>query len=292
MTSVITPRTRQGAAGEPEALRQRLRRESRAAVIKAITRSVWNTALTLSIVLVAWQGLIWFSGLSPYVAKGPLDVLAYFTTVEEAAPNRAVMLGHLLITLRDMLVGFSAGLAAALVVAVLFQLWRGLEHAFMPVALLLASVPLISLAPLIIVITGRSTMAVAVIGGIVVLFPSLISIQSGLRSVSPQAVDVITTFGGNAFTVITKAGIPSALPALFTAVRISVPGAITGALIAEWLATGEGVGSAVQLAIPQAQFTTLWASVAVITLTSLTLYNLVRVIETVIMTRMRSLPAS
>ena len=73
------------------------------------------------------------------------------------------------------------------------------------------------------------------------------------------------------------------LAAFFAAVRISVPGAITGALLAEWLAVGGGIGGSIGGFIPQAQFTALWASVVVVTATSLILYNVIQIVEDVVL---------
>ena len=79
---------------------------------------------------------------------------------------------------------------------------------------------------------------------------------------------------------------PSSLPAFFAAVRISVPGAITGALLAEWLAVGGGIGGSIGGFIPQAQFTALWASVVAVTAVSLILYNVIQIVEDVVLARM------
>lgn len=157
----------------------------------------------------------------------------------------------------------------------------------MPLALLLRSVPLVAIAPVIILITGRGTAAsVAVIGSIVVLFPALASILFGLSRASPQSLDLVHVYGGGRFAQLRKVNIPGALPSLFAAARVSVPGAVTGALLAEWLSTGTGIGGMIQKFTAQARFDDLWASVAVITLVTLVLYNLVQIVENVILARM------
>src|SRR5690606_19830613 len=102
--------------------------------------------------------------------------------------------------------------------------------------MILRAVPLIALAPVIRLIFGRGISAVAVMSGIVVFFPALVGIVFGLRSSSRQMHDVVQVYGGSEQDVLLKVSFPSALPSLFAAIRISVPGAITGALIAEWLA--------------------------------------------------------
>jgi ABC-type nitrate/sulfonate/bicarbonate transport system permease component len=157
----------------------------------------------------------------------------------------------------------------------------------MPFATLLRSVPLIAMAPIIILIFGFGTDAsVAVIGGIVVLFPALVTIAFGLKSASPQMLDVISVYGGNVFTAVRKVALPGALPSLFAAIRISVPGAVTGALLAEMLSTGDGIGSATATYAASARFTEVWACVVVVTVISLLIYTIVQVFESIALTRM------
>ena len=112
----------------------------------------------------------------------------------------------------------------------------------MPAAMLLRSVPLVALTPLIGLIFGRDTAGITVVGGIVVFFPALVTIVFGLRSISPQARDLVLAYGGSDVTVLRRVGVPAALPAFFTAARISVPGSLIGALVAEWLLTAKGLG--------------------------------------------------
>lgn len=263
-----------------------VRREARRATLRALGGSLLTFALTLVAVLVLWQGLLWAFGVTAYVGKGPVDVWTFLVTAPNAEANREQLLGQLGVTLADASIGFVAGLVVALLVAMAFQLSKGVEHALMPLAMLLRSVPLVAMAPVIILIFGRSNVTVAVIGGIVVLFPALVNIVFGLRQTSPQMNDVIAVYGGSAWTALRKVALPSSLPSLLAAVRISVPGAITGALLAEWLATGHGIGGAVSGYSAQAQFSALWSAVVLVTAAALVLYNLVAVVESVVLARM------
>jgi ABC-type nitrate/sulfonate/bicarbonate transport system permease component len=268
-----------------------LRRQIRTAAMRALGAAALKSLLTglatIGLILLIWVGVLAVFQISPFVAKGPLDVWEYLMVDGDAAAHRALLGANLGVTLQHAVVGFVTGLALAIGGAVLFRLSRGIENAFMPIALLLRSVPLIALAPVIILTFGIGTVAsVAVIGGIVVLFPALVTIVFGLKSASPQMLDVISVYGGSAFTAIRKVAIPGALPALFAAIRVSVPGAITGALLAEWLSTGDGVGRAAATFIAQAKFNDLWASVVVVTAISLLLYTVVQVLESIALTRM------
>jgi ABC-type nitrate/sulfonate/bicarbonate transport system permease component len=268
-----------------------LRRQVRTAALRSLGRAVLRSVLvglsTFAIVLAIWVGVVNFGDVSPYVAKGPLDVLDYLFLDEDAAAHQAELLENLAVTLQHASVGFIVGLIVAIVGAIIFRISKGAEAALMPIATLLRSVPLVAIAPVIFIIVGSgSDASVAVIGGIVVLFPALVTITFGLRAASPQILDVVTVYGGNSLTAVRKVALPGALPSLFAAVRVSVPGAITGALLAEMLSTGDGIGSAVATYIPQAKFDAVWASVVAVTGVALLLYTVVQVFESIVLTRM------
>lgn len=264
-------------------------------VAVALLRSLLNAVVTIVVVLLLWQAVVSLTGISAYVAKGPLDVWQYLFVDELgetdpsrlAAAHRAALLALLGQTLADAALGFGVGMAIAIVLAVAFSLSKTVEAGVMPLALLLRTVPLVSIAPVILLLTGRGTAAsIAVIGSIVVLFPALASVLFGLSRASTESLDLVHVYGGSRWTALRKVGIPGALPSLFAAARVSVPGAVTGALLAEWLSTGTGIGGMITKFNASARFDDLWASVAVITLVTLVLYNLVQIFENLVLARM------
>jgi ABC-type nitrate/sulfonate/bicarbonate transport system permease component len=252
----------------------------------AIGRALLTGLITLVLVIVVWQGLLVVLDVSPFIAKGPLDVFNWLFTLPAAAENRALIWDNLVITLNDAFFGFVAGMVAALVLATLFTLSRGIEQALMPIAMLLRSVPLVALAPIIILIVGRGPAVAAVMGGIVVLFPALVNIVFGLRSASPQILDVVQVYGGSPVMALRKVALPSSLGSFFAAVKISIPAAMTGALLAEWLATGTGIGGGIVAAVAQSKNFEVWASVVTITAVTLVLYGLAQLVETLVLRRM------
>lgn len=268
-----------------------LRRQIRAAatkqLLRGLGRSLGVAVATIVIVLAAWIAVVLFSGVSPFVIKGPLDVFEFLVTAEGAAANRAEMGALFGVTMWHAAIGFAAGLVVAVVVAIAFRLSAGLESALMPFALLVRSVPLVAMAPLIILVFGIGSLtSVAVIGGIVVLFPALVTIAFGLNSASQQMLDVVSVYGGSTLTAIRTVALPGAMPSLFAAIRVSVPGAITGALLAEWLSTGDGIGGSILSWSSQAKFEEVWAGVVIVTGVSLLLYMLVQVFESIVLARM------
>ena len=251
-----------------------------------VGRAVFNAVTTVGIVLAVWVIFLEALDVSEFVGKGPTQVWEYLFTDDDALENRTEVIDLTRTTLQDAGIGFVIGLLAAVLLAFVIVLSRPAETAIMPVALLMRSVPLIAMTPVIRMVFGNGYVTIAIIAGIVVLFPALVSIVFGLRSTSPQMHDVVAVYGGSAVDTLLKVDVPSALPSFFAAVRISVPGAITGALIAEWLGgTGDGVGYAVVSALGRAQNTKVWALIIVITFVSLVLYTIAQVVESFVLAR-------
>jgi ABC-type nitrate/sulfonate/bicarbonate transport system permease component len=238
-----------------------------------------NTLLSLVVVTLLWFIALWAFNIKPFIGKNPFDVYKFLFEVPAAGENRQLVFAALGQTMIDASIGFMVGMFVATLVSVLFTLSKGIEQALMPLAMLLRSVPLIAMAPIIILIFGREQLSVAVMGAIVVLFPALVNIVFGLRSAPPAMYDLVSVYGGSKLDALRTVAFPSSLPSFFAALKISVPGAITGALLVEWLATGQGVGYAIVSAIGRARPAEVWTHVALITIVSIILYNIVALLE-------------
>jgi len=252
-----------------------------------LARNLGSVLISIVVALVLWEGFIWLYHIDPSLAKNPLDVWRYIFTqhadkvhgFRNAAGNRAVLFHNLRTTLRDAVLGYVAGIVLAMVVASAFVLQRTVEQTFMPVALVLRSVPLVAMAPLLTLIFGRDILVVAVIGGIVCFFPALINIMYGLRATPRSSLDLMQSYGASRMTTLRKVLVPSAMPSIFASLRINVPAAIIGALLAEWLATDKGSGAEMLSVLNTFDYGELWAAVVLVTLVSMVLYSIVSAVE-------------
>ncbi|MET7770684.1 ABC transporter permease subunit [Nocardia sp. NPDC005366] len=257
--------------------------------MKRIGLFLFPLLTSLVLMLVIWEVFLRaFPEVGPRVGKSPGDIWRYLVTAPGASTARQAIIDDLLITLRDAAIGFGVGMGMALVIAALFVTFTTVEQTFMPVAMLLRSVPLVALTPIIVLIFGRGLAGVTVMAAIVVLFPALVMIMAGLRNAPRQAMDVVAAYGGSRWTELRMVSVPAALPSVFAAARISVPGALIGALIGEWLGSGTGLGASLIRAIPTFQYNKLWASiviVTIVTIVSVLLYAIVGVIENLVLAR-------
>ena len=146
-------------------------------------------------------------------------------------------------TLPLALIGLLCGLAAALLLAVILSLRPTLGRAVLPFALVSQTMPLPALTPLIVLVFGRSILATVVVCVSVTFFPSFVTISQALATTSPAAIDVVRVSGGGRLKTLRFVGLPGAVPAMVTAARLAAPRALLGVMIAEYLATGNGLGN-------------------------------------------------
>ncbi|MFF3572111.1 ABC transporter permease [Nocardia jiangxiensis] len=251
-----------------------------------IVKFLLPLVVSLILMLAIWYAFLnAFPQVGPRVGKSPGDVWNYLVTGPGSDTARQAILSDLRITLRDAAVGFGGGMAAALAVAALFVTLPAVEQSLMPVAMLLRSVPLVALTPIIVLVFGRGVLGVTALAGIVVFFPALVMIITGLRSASRQAMELVAVYGGSRWTRLRMVAVPAALPSVFAAARVSVPGALIGALLGEWLGSGTGLGAGLIRAIPTFQYNKLWASIVLVTIVSVLLYAIVGVLENLVLAR-------
>jgi ABC-type nitrate/sulfonate/bicarbonate transport system permease component len=254
-------------------------------------RRVLSAVATLAIILGAWVLFLKVFSISPFIGKGPADVWSYLFSGPDSGASRQQLLDESGTTLRDALIGLTAGTIAAVTCAIVFYLWQTANSVFMPLAMVLRSVPLVAMTPLIVGIFGRNLLAITIISGIVTFFPTLVNMIVALRGTPQESLDLCRAYGASASDTLWKVQIPTALPSVFASLRIAAPLSLVGALLAEWLATGQGLGYGLLNASAVSDYNGLWARVVVITVYSTALYQLVGIAESLVMRRFGSSPS-
>lgn len=254
-------------------------------VLKRMARALLNGVIFAVLGLLVWEALVKISGITPFIAKGPGDVYHYLFTDKGSAAARAFLNKAFWTTARNASIGFVAGTVAALFFANLFAVRREAQQALMPVAMTLRTVPLVAMTPLIALIFGRGLLGVTVIAAIVTFFPTLVNVTLALRSVPQESFDLMRGYGSTKLTTLRKVQFPSAMPALFASARIAAPLALVGALLAEWLVSGTGLGYLMLTSSNQGDYNLMWASVVLVVIASVILYSIISGIETLVLAR-------
>jgi len=237
--------------------------------------------LALVFILVVWQLFLELFHVDSFIGRTPADVWDFLTNGQTGSDARQQLWDASLTTLTDAGLGLFAGASVAVIVALIFNLAPTAEHTFMPVAIVLRSVPLVAMTPIITLIFGRGLMGVTVIAGIVTFFPVLVNVSLALRSTPKAAIDLCHAYGADATTTLRKVQIPTALPAFFASLRIAAPLALIGAQLAEFLATGKGLGYLMLQSMTLSNYNLLWSAVVLVTIYSVIVYSIIAAIEKV-----------
>lgn len=248
-------------------------------------------AVSLVLLVGFWQALRSVFDLPAFFTKTPGEIVEFLLagnplTGEPASAFWGAFGGGLGQTLLDAVVGFAVGTVLAVAAAVLFAALPALGRTLMPFAIVLRSIPLLALTPLLMVVFGRGLLGVTVLVTLVTFFPTLVTVSAGLRSAPDGALDVIRASGGSSSRAAVLVRIPYAIPSITASARIAVPAAISGATLAEWLATGKGLGQLLTQSSISADYFALWAAGVLLVVVALVAYAAIGWLDRVVTARL------
>jgi len=208
-----------------------------------VTRSVRGLfpVLVGLLALASWQAAVRHYGVPAYVLPAPSDI------AEALWQNWSSLLLSLWTTLRVTLEAFALAVIGGVALALLFSLSKSIESALYPYAVILQVTPVVAIAPLILIWVGyeRIELALVIVAWIVAFFPILANTTLGLRSADHNLIDLFRLYGASRAQILRGVQLPSALPYLLGAMKISGGLALIGAVVAEFVA---GSGTATGLA--------------------------------------------
>jgi ABC-type nitrate/sulfonate/bicarbonate transport system permease component len=150
---------------------------------------------------------------------------------------------------------------------------------FLPIALALRSIPLVAMTPLVALVFGRGLVSVTVLASTITLVPTVVNVVTALRRVPEPAQDLLHVYDLGPLRSMISVRMRYAVPALAASARLAIPGALLGAVLAEFLVTGDGLGQLIAVSTINSDFLALWSAVAVVTIVSVTLYSVLSQLE-------------
>jgi NitT/TauT family transport system permease protein len=178
-----------------------------------------------------------------------------------------------LITLGEALTGLVLGVLAGVLIASLLTLRPGIESGVMTLAILIKSTPLVAIAPLLTLWLGFGVLPKILITALLTFFPVLVNILSGLQHVDPALMDLFRSWRASRWEIFVNLRLPSALPYLFAALKISAPLALIGAVVAEWTGASGGLGRTMWLAYTNLNLPFLFAAIFILAAAGMSLYR-------------------
>ncbi len=211
--------------------------------------------------------------IQPFLVPAPSDV------AEALWRDRELLADNAWVTAQEVLLGFALALVAGIAFAVILHLSDVLRRAFYPLLMASQTVPVIAIAPILVVWLGYGLGPKLVIIALVCFFPITVNTLDGLRSVDPELPRMMRTLDAGRGQVLRRVELPSALPFLFSGAKIAAVVSVIGAVFGEWSGANQGLGHLILISQGQLQTSRVFAAVFVLSAIAITMFGLLSLLE-------------
>ena len=227
---------------------------------------LWQLAADLDVIANALS-------IEPFLVPSPSEI------AQALWADRSLLADNGWVTLQEVIAGFALSIAAGVAFAVALHLSPTLRRAFYPLLVASQTVPIVVVAPILVVWLGFGIGPKLAIIALICFFPITVNTLDGLRSVDPDLVKMMRTLDARRWQIFRRVEGPTALPYFFSGAKIAVAVAVIGAVFGEWAGSSSGLGHLIQQASAQLETARTFAAVVVLSALAIVLFALLGAIE-------------
>jgi putative hydroxymethylpyrimidine transport system permease protein len=259
------PTTQEPAAAAP------VRKPSR---LKRLWHLYGLSALFTLALILMWEAIIRGFDVPKYLFPAPSQV-----AIALRDDWSSILAPAMWVSLREVLIGFVIAAVAGVGIAIILHMFGPLRRAVYPLLIGSQTIPIVVLAPILVIVLGYGIMPKLVIVALICFFPIVVNGLDGLRSVDDDFIHMMKTLDANRWAIFKRIEFPGALPAIFSGMRIAATFAAIGAVFGEWAGASAGLGYVMLQATPNLQTARIFAAILILTLIALALFALVSLLE-------------
>lgn len=224
-------------------------------------------------IVVLWELCVQVWNVPKWQLPSPSEI------ARELAASRGLLLGHTLVTLEEIVLGFIAALAAGLLLATAIAYSRILERSVYPIVIASQTVPIIAIAPLLLIWVGYGIAPKVIVVALICFYPIAVNTVDGLKAVDPDMVNMIKTLGASRWQVFTKLQMPTAMPYMFSGIKVGISVSVIAAVIGEWVGASAGLGYLITYSQPLFLTARVFAAIVVLSAMGISLFVLASAVE-------------
>ena len=233
----------------------------------------WLPVIPVAAILLAWQFLSMSGIVPPYMLPGPMQVIAVYSS------DLYILARHLFFTLMEAMTGLALAVITAFILSVVMDANRFIKQSMTPVLLLTQTMPVIAIAPLLILWMGYGFAPKITLVFLTCFFPVTIGLLGAFASADNDALRLLQSMGASKRQLYIYIKIPQSLPAFFSGLKIAASYSIIGAVVAEWLGGDAGLGVYMIRVRRSYSFDKMFAVILLVSALSLLLIKLVSLLE-------------
>jgi putative hydroxymethylpyrimidine transport system permease protein len=235
----------------------------------------YGLAILFSLAMLGiWEFWVWFFHVPKYLLASPSGVV-----IALREDWSRYLLPNIWPTLDEVLIGFAISVVAGVGLAVLLHLFTPLRRAVYPILIGSQTIPIVVLAPILVILFGYGTLPKVVIVALICFFPIVVNGLDGLRLVDDDFIHMMRTLDASRWAIFRKVEFPGALPSIFSGMRVAATFAAIGAVFGEWAGANSGLGYLIQASTPNLQTARIFACILILTLIAMALFGLVSLLE-------------
>jgi len=221
----------------------------------------------------AWQALASIPSVDDLTLASPAEVARAFVE------DRSLLASNAAVTLVEVMLGLMIAVVAGVGAAVCMHMVRPLREAAYPLLIASQAVPIVVLAPLLVLAFDYGIGPKVAIVALICFFPLTVNVVDGLRAVEPDLHKLMRSLGASRLATLWKVELPSSRPAFFSGLRVAATVSVIGAVFGEWAGAEKGLGRLVLLGNNQLQTPRVYAGVVILTLMAIGLFGIVGLAE-------------
>jgi NitT/TauT family transport system permease protein len=234
----------------------------------------YGPAFILIVALLAiWQLYVQASQISPLFLPSPTAIVAAL------AQNWSIIYDNTLQTLLETVLGILLATLFGLAMAILLDVSSWVRRAIYPLLVISQTIPMIALAPLLLIWIGPDIRSKLIVVVIYCFFPIAVACADGLASVEPELIHLLRSMRATRWQILWMVRLPAALPAFFSGLRIAATYSVVGAIFGEYVGAEKGLGIYMQRATNSFAISQVFAAIVVTAVLSLLLFGMVSLIE-------------
>lgn len=225
------------------------------------------------VLLLTWEFLVHIRDIPNWLLPAPSDITV--TLFQDAW----MLSGHTWVTFIEVVLGFGVAVVAGVFLASVITLSRSVEQSIYPIIIASQTIPIIVIAPMLLVWIGYGLTPKIIVVALISFFPVTVNMVDGLRAIDPDMQRVLRTMGANKWQEFIKVRFPTSLPYLFSGLKVAIAVSVIGAVIGEWVGSKEGLGYLMIRSKPQFQTERVFAAIVILSFMGVLLFILIGLLQ-------------